>query len=297
MEIRQLQTFISIVELGSFTKAAEDLGYAQSTITSHIQLLESELQGAVFDRLGKKIVLTKTGMELIPYAKQMLTLYTEIKSLKVDEKAVVGDLVIGVSESITIYRLDKFIKEYRESYPNVNIILKDSNCSDLRDRLHRGELDISLTNEPEIKDRDLIVQCLKDERMVLVASPDIDLEKWLFKTESETVSESIILTEKGCMARLKFEGFLKDRRIRYTNPIELSSLEAIKKCVIIGLGISYLPYYTVKNEIEQGRINMVEVPELVDEFKTQLAYHKNKNLSLAMVKLIEIILKHSSMWI
>ena len=72
MEIRHLQTFITIVELQGFTKAAEHLGYAQSTITSHIRILEDELGEVLFDRLGKKVILTHVGKKLVPYAKQML---------------------------------------------------------------------------------------------------------------------------------------------------------------------------------------------------------------------------------
>ena len=297
MEIRHLQTFITIVELEGFTKAAEQLGYAQSTITSHIQILENELGEALFDRLGKKIILTNIGKELIPYARQMLFLDKEIKNLTSKGNGASGDLVIGVSESLTIYRLGEIIREYKKSCPNVNIILKDSNCSDLRSKLHSGELDIALTIEPEIMDTDLVVQNLKDESMAIVSAPEADLRFLLSNYEGKVASESIILTERGCMARLSFENYLKDKGIRYVNPIELSSIEAIKKCVINGLGITYLPYYSVRDEIEDMKLKMVEVPKLFNRFKIQLSYHKNKNISLAMSKLIEIILKHSSGWI
>lgn len=95
MEIRHLQTFMTIVELEGFTKAAEHLGYAQSTITSHIQILESELGEVLFDRLGKKIVLTNVGKDLVPYAKQMLQVYKDIKNITSDKNSVSGDLTIG----------------------------------------------------------------------------------------------------------------------------------------------------------------------------------------------------------
>lgn len=117
MEIRHLQTFITIVEVEGFTKAAERLGYAQSTITSHIQILENELGGALFDRLGKKIVLTNLGKELVPYVKQMLQIYKEIKGIKSEHNDVSGDLIIGAGESLSIYRLGKILKEYKKTFP------------------------------------------------------------------------------------------------------------------------------------------------------------------------------------
>lgn len=296
MEIRHLQTFIAIIELDGFTKAAEHLGYAQSTITSHIQILENELGEALFDRLGKKIVLTNVGKELVPYAKQMLSVYKEIKNITSEEKGVSGDLIIGAGESLTIYRLGKILKEYKKSFPNVNIILKDSICSDLRNKLHSGEIDIVITIESQIKNEDLVVNSLKDECMVIIAAPDADLEFLSRDSEGETAKESIIFSEKGCSFRIAFENYLKGKKIKYVNPLEFSSIEAIKKCVMNGLGISFLPFYAVKNEIKEGSLKMIEVRESLGDFRTQLVYHKNKSISLPMGKLIEITLKNAINW-
>lgn len=296
MEIRHLQSFITIVELEGFTKAAEHLGYAQSTITSHIQILENELGESLFDRLGKKIVLTNVGKELVPYAKQMLHVYKEIKNLTSEQNGVSGDLIVGAGESLTIYRLGKILKEYKKSFPKVNIILKDSICSDLRSKLHSGELDIILTIEPQIMDTDLVVKNLKDECMVIIGAPDADLEFLSTNFEGEVATESIIFSEKGCSFRIAFENYLKQKNIKYVNSLEFSSVEAIKKCVMNGLGISFLPFYTVRNEIKEGSLKMIEVKEPFDKFRTQLAYHKNKSISLPMSKLIEITLKNSLKW-
>lgn len=296
MEIRHLQTFIAIVELDDFTKAAEHLGYAQSTITAHIQILENELGEVLFDRLGKKIVLTNVGKDLVPYAKQMLDIYKEIKNITSDKNEVSGDLIIGAGESLSIYRLGKILKEYKKSFPKVNIILKNSICNDLRSKLHSGELDIIFTIEPQITDTDLVVKNLKDECMLIIGAPNADLEFLSTNYESQVAKESIIFSEKDCSFRIAFENYLKHKKIKYVNPLELSSIEAIKKCVMNGLGISFLPFYTVRNEIEEGSLKMIEVKEPFHKFKAQLAYHKNKSISLPMSKLIEITLKNSANW-
>lgn len=296
VEIRHLQTFITIVELGGFTKAAEHLGYAQSTITSHIQILENELGEALFDRLGKKVVLTNVGKALTPYVKQMLEIYREIKNITSEQNEVSGDLIIGAGESLSIYRLGKILKEYKKSFPNVNIILKNSICSDLRNKLHSGELDVIFTIEPEITDTDLVVKNLKDESMVIIAEKEEELKFLTTNSENKTIKESIIFSEKGCSFRITFENYLKQKKIRYVNPLEFSSIEAIKKCVINGLGISLLPLYAVRTEISEGSLKVVEISGLAGKFKTQLVYHKNKRLSLAMSKLIEIALKDSEDW-
>lgn len=296
MEIRHLQTFITIAELGSFTKAAEYLGYAQSTITAHIQILENELGENLFDRLGKKIVVTNMGKELVPYARQMLDIYKEIKNITSDSKSISGDLVIGAGESLSVYRLGKILKEYKKNFPKVNIILKNSTCSDLRRRLYTGEMDIVFTIEPEIIDKDLTVQKLKDETMVVIGEPNADLEFLNNNYDNQEARENIIFSEKGCSVRISFENYLKNKKIKYFNPLEFSSVEATKKCVMNGLGISILPLYAVKNEVKEGNIKILELKEPFDKYSTQLSYHKNKRISLAMSKFIEITLKNSKRW-
>lgn len=287
MEIRQFQTFVTIVELGGFSKAAEQLGYAQSTITSHIQILENDIGAALFDRLGKNIILTNAGKELVPYAKEMLNIYNNIKNIASDSSCVSGDLIIGAGESLSVYRLGEILKEFKKNFPKVNIILKNSICSDLRNKLRSGELDIVFTIEPEIKDKDLIVKKLKNENMTFVGSSEDELS---------FLSSNIVFTEKGCSLRIFFENYLNQKKIKYANPLEFSSIETIKKCVINGLGISLLPLYAVKNEIKDGSIKAVRLEEKFNKFSTQLIYHKDKRISLAMSKFIEIALENSLNW-
>lgn len=296
MEIRHLQTFIAIVELGGFTKAADNLGYAQSTITAHIQILENEIGSALFDRLGKRIVLTNMGKQLVPYAKRILDAYKEIKNMTDEPNEVSGDLVIGAGESLSVYRLGKILKQYKKSYPKVNIILKNSICSDLRNRLYTGEFDVVFTIEPLVSDKDLVVKKLKDEAMVIIGDANVDLEQFVENTENEVSKENIIFSENGCSLRISFENYLKQKKIKYTNPLEFSSVETIKKCVMNGLGISVLPLYVVKKEVKSGSIKIRKLKEPFDEYSTQLIYHKDKSKFTAINKFIEIVLENCVRW-
>lgn len=296
MEIRQLQTFLTIAELGGFTKAAEYLGYAQSTITAHIQILENELGVVVFDRLGKKIVLTDAGKRLLPKVRQMLEIYKDIENISENNNCIYGDLVIGAGESLSIYRLGEILKEYRRTFPKVNIILKNSICSDLRKRLHNGELDVIFTIEQQITDEDLVIRNLKDEKMMFISASEVDLNFLYSNAKNSMAKEPIIFSEKGCSFRIFFENYLKQKKIKYENPLEFSSIEAAKKCVMNGLGISLLPFYAVESEIEQGSLKGVELPRSSNDFHTQLVYHKDKKISQPMSKLIEITLKHCCNW-
>ncbi|WP_289138977.1 LysR family transcriptional regulator [uncultured Brevibacillus sp.] len=294
LEIRHLHTFLAIVDTGKFTKASEQLGYAQSTITSHIQILEDELGAPLFDRLGKKVILTNLGRELVPYARKMLDTYKEIKSLAAEQSGVSGDIVIGAAESLSIYRLGEILKEYKRSYPGVNIILKNAICNELRGMLYTGEADLVFTIEPPVTDPQLVVTTLKEEAMVIIGAPETALSPATLSHEQ--ARETIILSEKGCSFTNGFEKYLQQNQVAYGNPLSFSSMEAIKKCVMNGLGISFLPLYTVKNEIKQGSLTIIEEKEQFDSFCTQLSYHKHKRVTAAMRRLIDITEKHTAHW-
>ncbi|URZ14511.1 LysR family transcriptional regulator [Clostridium felsineum] len=284
MEIRHLQTFVSVVENNGFTRAAEDLGYAQSTITAHIKMLEEELGQSLFDRLGKKIVITSFGRELLPYAREMLKIYREINNISKNAEEVKGELVIGAGESLSIYRLDKILRKYKEKYPKVSIVLKNSTCSDLRKRLYSGEFDVIFTIEPNIQDDNLVIKKLKEEKMVMIYST------------KPLNSENIILSEKGCSLRNSFEHYLELNKVKYKNPLEMSSIEAIKRCVINGLGVSVLPLYSIRQELKNNSIKAKDMDEAFDKYCSKIIYHKNKKVFPAMEKFIEIVLEEAKNW-
>jgi DNA-binding transcriptional LysR family regulator len=143
MEIRHLITFKTIVDVGGYTRAADFLGYAQSTVTAHIQAIEQEMGQPLFNRLGKKMVLTEVGKHLLPYANEMVDLFEKAKQMPSADHEPSGNLVIGAPESLTVYRLPSVLHEYKQKYPKVKITLKSSTCWQIRDELRHGKMDIA----------------------------------------------------------------------------------------------------------------------------------------------------------
>lgn len=107
---------------------------------------------------------------------------------------------------------------------------------------------------------------------------------------------SIILSEVRCSFRISFEKYLKDEGIKYTNPLELSSIEAIKRCIINGLGVSLMPIYSIKDEVESGIIKTFELQKNFEKYSTWLIYHKNKKIFPAMQKFMQVVLDDSKGW-
>ncbi|MGG0240407.1 LysR family transcriptional regulator [Bacillus rhizoplanae] len=294
MELRHLKTFIIVAESGGFTRAGEWLGYTQSTITNHIQSLEEEIGSPLFDRLGKKVILTEVGEHMLSYAQKILELSNEaLESSQMNGKPS-GTIRIGANESLMIYRLPVILYEFKKKYPQVHIILQPSESQELHNELKSGKFDFALFTNPEKLGVDIVTHSLVRETVVLVAPPGHPLTKQKIVTPADLEGEMLLLTEPGSYRDL-LEKWIKEEGVNCSR-IHFWSIEAIKQTVMCGLGISYLPLITVKEEVERGKL--IALPWIYSEdfVTTELAYHKNKWLTPAMKKLIEMIEKHAEKW-
>jgi DNA-binding transcriptional LysR family regulator len=285
IEIRQLQTFKTVADLNSFTKAAQTLQYSQASITSHIQQLEDEIGLSLFDRLGKQIQLTKIGQELYLHTVELLEVYSKIQHISSDEKSLKGEIRIGAAETITVYKLGSILSEYKNKYPEVTFSLINDDCLPLRERLHSGEIDIAITLEPKVHDPHLITETWLEEPLVFVGERNHSL-----KTIDEANGECIIFSPKKCALRQFFEGYLDQKGISTHNHLEFTSTEAIKQCVVSGLGISVLPFSSAEALLRDKKMRVIESSSENPKFYAQVSYHKNKWLSNAHKKFIEMVL-------
>jgi DNA-binding transcriptional LysR family regulator len=287
MELRQLLTFSKITQLKSFLNAAEDLGYAQSTITTQIQLLEKELGIKLFERIGRNMELTSKGMVFLEYAEKIINLADEAKNAVSDNDLPKGTLKIGVVESLCTIKLPELLKDYHVKYPEVEVIIKIGTCSDLHNMLKNNTVDLIFTLGELINDSDLISCMCYEEPMALLASP---LNKLAYKKQIELkdlANESLILTEKGCSYRTAFEAMFQKENLQPRLSLEIGSIETIKNFVLNNLGITLLPIMTVENYLANGTLVKLDLIDCHFNMRTQILYHKNKWLTPAMSAFIE----------
>lgn len=291
MELRQLKTFCTIVDTGSFTKAAEELGYAQSSITAQIQSLEEELKTKLFERLGRNIVLSQSGKRLLIYARQIITLTSEAKDT-ITGDITKGKLAFSAPESLCVYRLPDILAEYRKRYPDVEITIRTAACADILTLLKNNDVDFSFFIGRELAFPHLITEPLLSEPIVVLSGPGHPLARKGTVTPFDMNNEYLILTDKGMANscyRSCFEENLNKAGVQPTAILEYGSVEAIKKCVISGLGITVLPLVTVQEELK--RKELVNLCWQGPEFNivTQIVYHKNKWLSPSMSAFIDLV--------
>ena len=289
MEIRQLRTFMHIVKLGNFSQAAQFQGYTQSTVTTHIQLLEKELNTILFERFGHQLILTTDGEQLYDYAERIIKLTEEAKNTLYNSNVPRGRLVIGMPESLCVYHLPSVLKEYSSLYPDVQLSFKFGIDSDFRILLRKNMLDIAFFLDKHVLDSDLINKFLWPEQIVMVASPTHSLGKLEQVEAKDLQNQTLILVETGSNYRTIFENSLEKAAVHSKNILEVCQIQTIKQLVTSNVGITVLPFAAVKNEILEG--SLVVLPWQGTDFAINafLVYHKEKWISPTIRSFIKLV--------
>lgn len=283
MELRQLQTFREVAKTLSFTRTAATLNYAQSSVSAQIQTLEEEFGVALFDRLGRRIILTAAGQRLLHYADKLLALADEALIAVPGNQEPAGSLTIGAPETLCAYRLPQVVEAFRRGYPKVDIIFRPSpTAEDWDTLLGEGMADAALILNEPYQAPQLIVQPLYQEPILVVVHPRHRLSKARTILPAEFRGETLLLTEANCPYRLAFERVLRTANIAPANVLEFHSVEAIKQCALTGMGIAVLPWVVVQQEVAAARLVPLAVAGLTFNLVTQLAWHRDKWISPAL---------------
>lgn len=289
MEIRQLKTFVNIVKLGNFSQAAQFLGYTQSTVTTHIQLLEKELKTLLFERFGQQIALTEDGQRLYDYAEQIVGLEEQAKNVLNQSRIPCGPLVIGIPESLCVYRLPALFKEYSSLYTAVELNLKFGTAGDFRNLLRKNVMDIAILLEQSVADAELDSTLLWPEPIVLVVSPEHELAKQDVVEPADLHQRTLILSEASSSYRLVLEKILKKHNVQPKNILEVGQIQAIKQLVLQNMGITVLPLVAVHKELISGELQALpwQGPEI--QINAYLVLHKGKWISSPMQAFIKLV--------
>jgi len=289
MTITQLETFVKISELNSFSLAANDLGYAQSTVTMQIKQLEEELGCLLFERLGKTIVLTSAGERLVSYAEKLLQLEREIHLEVPESEEPSGTLKIGVSESLCYNRFPEILMEFKKRYPKVDIGLSFIMHDTFPELLKKGELDLVYTLNPRIEDANLTRLHEKREYLGFYVSPGHELAEKKKIDERDLDKAPMLLTSHNCRFRELFLSAMKRHDSSPDIVLETSSKEILKAFAANGLGVALMPEMTAEAELNRG--SLVRLNWGGDDLPvySQVFVHKDKLITKPMEGLFLLI--------
>lgn len=282
MELRQLATFRSVAQHLNFTRAAAELDYAQSSVTAQIQALEEEIGLPLFDRVGRRVSLTEAGQRLLWYADRMLELAQEAKAVLAGATVPTGSLTISAPETICSYRLPAVLHEFKQKFPEVRLTFKPMPSNELRPAVSEGVLDVAFLLDELVHASNLNVEVLRDEPVCLVAPPNHRLSSLAAVKPANVEGEPLLLTEFNCSYRAVFKRALAEAGVYPNIVMEFGSVEAIKQCVIAGLGLTVLPAVAVQREIESGDLIALNWAGTPLKVALQMAWHRDKWISPAL---------------
>lgn len=286
MDLRRFITFKTIVEEGSFVRASRKLFCTQSTVTFHIQQLEQELSLQLFEKIGRRMTLTKEGKNVLPHVYELIRVMDCIRQAAQHDAEPNGELRVVVAETLLSYKMPAVLEKFKQRAPKVRLSLQSLNCYVIRDALLADDADLGIFYRVG-HDNALAMENLGTQRLVLVASPKI--ENINFTQHNQQLPVSFIINEPQCIFRQIFETTIRQRNITFENTIELWSIESIKRCVSSNLGVSFLPYFTVEEELRTGELKELCFAETPLTITGLCAHHAGKVVSPAMKVFIECV--------
>jgi DNA-binding transcriptional LysR family regulator len=258
VETELLRTFAVVVRTGSFTAAAQELGYVQSTVTGHVQRLERQLGTRLVDRLTSGAVVTEAGRRLLPHAQQLLDLEVRLaEDVAGGSAGPAGRVRLLAPESVCAYRLPTLIAELRGTAPGIHLSLGPAGTEAALAAVRAGGAEAALVLEPELAVPDLLLDELGVEELTLLRAAGAEPAS---PTWAELAEEDVLLLEDGCsysdhVARqLLAAGQPPSRRARF------GSIETVKRCVAAGLGWTVLPTVTAADELAAGHLHALAAP-------------------------------------
>ena len=287
MELRNLETFIRVAELGSVTKAAQEMGFVQSTVSMQLRQMEEELGYPLFDRIGKRVSLTALGGEFLQSAYEMVNIMDRAVAKK-DSADLQGTLRIGVLESLLFSRLLDVLPQFKQRFPKVDLRLKMGQTEELIRSLKQNQLDLVYLSADLNTDRELSCCCHQQEKIVFICSPEHRFAGKKVST-TELLGESFVVTERTGVCYGRLQTLAAQNNMVLRDFVEVDSTIAITELVRKGMGIGFLPEYSVEKYVKEGILAKIPADLPAQIYYSQILCHKKRWLSPLMTGFVEMI--------
>ncbi|MBR5534611.1 MAG: LysR family transcriptional regulator [Ruminiclostridium sp.] len=289
MEVRSLTTFIQVAESGSFSRAAEKLGYSQPTVSVQIKGLEEELGIRLFDRIGHTVRLTEQGRDVLAQAQKICHMCQELSQGTAPKSRTKSVIRLAMADSLASILLKKGFSAFRNAYPNISIRLTTAGTSTLLELLDHNEADIVCTLDSHTYDTNYVIASEEKIGVHFVVSSNNPLSRAKRLTKEDLLTQDFLLTEKGMSYRRLLDEWLAKDSLEIQPVLENGSADTLCQLVEDGIGMSFLPDYVTEGAVQRGTIVRLDVEGFAPELWKQLLYHRDKWLSLPMESVIEYL--------
>ena len=260
MDTRLLSSFLTVLRAGGITAAAADLGFVQSTVTTHIQALERLVGTPLLDRHPAGVSPTRAGSLLAGHAQQILDLEERmLTELAAAATKPAGPVRLCAPESVCAYYLAPALPEVRTRFPDVSLSLFPASTRTALTALADRRADLALVLEPSPSPPGVDLVDLGVQQLSLVAATATDLPRHRPITPAELTAVGVLLLEEGCAYSDELAALIASADPT-TTPPRFGGIETVKRCVAAGLGLALLPTVTVVDELADGRLAELQPP-------------------------------------
>lgn len=280
VSLRQLRVFEAVARLLSYTRAAEELHLSQPAVSMQVRQLEDEAGLALFERLGKRIVLTEAGRELYHYSRQVNRSLVEMEEVLESLRGVNrGHLQVAVASTVN-YFAPRLLAVFQQRYPGIRLTLDVTNRESLVQLLDANAVDLVLMGQPP-SDVEVEATPFMDNPLVVIAPPDHVLANEHRIALARLAEEVFVMREPGSGTRQAMERFFSEHGLSIRQGMQMTRNEAVKQAVRSGLGLGVVSLHTIELELETGRLVTLDVEGFPDRRQWHLVTRQGKRLSPA----------------
>ena len=290
MDFDQLNTFLEVARLSSFSKAAETCFRTQPAISSQIRALEEEVGAKLFDRSGGKVSLTQPGKAFQKYAEQQMEARKQmIAALAEMEKVPRGELVVGANEGTCLHILPEVFAEFKKQYPGVAVSIRRSERAKVLENIIDNSVDFGVISIP-VRDNRLTVVTIHGDELVLIAAAGHPLARMKSASIAEAAKFPLLLPKVG-RTRDALEELFHERGLKPNISMELDSSELLKRFVAADVGVGFIARSNVVEDVKAGVLAAVPIKDAQIRRDLALVSRKDKALSRAALAFIDIAVK------
>lgn len=289
MFIETLKIFCDLVDLKSFSKAAEANYVTQSAVSQQIRGMEKTWKTTLIERSNREMALTREGEIVYQEAKMILEHYERMNRLLGKATQVVeGNVRVASILAVGLHELPPYVQQFIKRYPKVNVRLEYMHNDKVYEQVLSRRSDIGIVAFPVQKPHIEIVP-FRDDRMVIVCHPKHPLAKYKKVRLSKIKGMKFVAFEKTIPTRKAIDGILKANNVQVNIVMEFNNMETIKRAIEIDAGISILPFVSVQNEIRNKTLKAVEVAEGPLMRPLGILLQKGRALPLSVSKFLDVL--------
>ena len=287
MDLQNLNIFIQVAELKSFTKAGKKLGYSQPTVSFQIKQLEEQLGAKLFDRIGHTVTLTEPGREALRYAQAICQMSEEMVQNASKKEEISGAVRLGLPDSLCAPFIIRRFESFRNEYPNISIHVTNAGTNTMFDLLDHNQVDAICTLDSPIYDVNYVLaheEKIDTHFVVAAGDPLASTEKVNIR---ELMKRPFIMTEKGMSYRRLLDERLAKDGLEIKPVLEIGRTDLICELVASGKCVSFLPDFVTEEAVKEGKIVRLSAKGYNIDVWKQLIYRKDKWMSPQMQAIIE----------